>query len=106
MKGIKKLLGSATYNNPEIDLSSRQAILWMHPSALVLFMTSARWVIKKGHLPEDVKFHNVFWVPERNVWAVVCTSKEFEPVLAGQKLPELPQVEFRYWNPEKDEAIQ
>lgn len=92
--------------SPDEELSSRRAILWMHPSALLPFMTSARWVITQGHLPEDVKFHHTFLDPTRGIFAVVCTSSEFEPVLAGQAVPELPQVEFKFYNPEKDGIIE
>ena len=90
----------------EEDLNSREAVLWMHPTAIVPFMTSQRWVINEGHLPEDVKYHSVFWEPTRNIWGVVCTSKEFKPVLVGQKMPELPQVTFRFYNPSKDGIIE
>lgn len=100
------MLGAKKKPSTQDDLNSRQAILWMHPSALLPLMTSQRWVVNVGHLPEDVQFHNVFWDTGRNIWGIVCTSKEFKPVLAGSKIPELPQVAFRYWNPAKDGIIE
>ena len=92
-------------NNPE-DANSRQAVLWMAPSALVPFMTSQRWVVHEGSLPADIKFHHVFWSPERQVWGIVCTSESFKIVKAAEKIPELPPVSFRFWNPEKDGVIE
>ena len=92
--------------SPDEDLSSRRAILWMHPSALLPLMTSQRWVILDGHLPEDVQFHHAFLDPHRNIFAIVCTSKEFKPVLAGQQPPELPPVKFKFYNPDEDGIIE
>jgi hypothetical protein len=88
------------------DLDSRLAILWMHPEAILRFMTSFRWVVQKGQLPEDVKFQSVYWDPERNVWAVVCKSKDFKSLKMGEPIPELPPVAFRWYNPDKDGPIQ
>jgi hypothetical protein len=79
--------------------SSRQALLWMHPSALVHFMTSKRWVIQEGHLPEDVQFHHVYYDSSRQVFAIVCTSNEFKSLKLGAKIPELPPISFKWWNP-------
>ena len=88
------------------DLNSRQAVLWMHPSAIIPLMTSARWVITDGYLPEDIQYHSVFWEAQRQIWGVVCTSKTFKPVLVGQKLPELPQVVFKFYKPGEDGIIE
>lgn len=82
---------------------SRQALLWMHPEAMVRFMTSKRWVIQEGHLPEDTQFHHVYYDSNRQVFAMVLTSKEFKSLKLGEKIPELPPVSFRWWNP-KDGA--
>ena len=90
----------------DIDLMSRQAILWMHPTALLPLMTSQRWVVNEGHLPEDVQFHSVFWDANRQVWGVICLSETFKQAIVGQPLPELEPVAFRYWNPSKDGAIE
>lgn len=90
----------------EADLQSRQAILWMHPSAILPFMTSQRWVILENHLPADVQFHHVFFDASRQVFGIVCISKDFKKILAGQAAPELPQIKFRYYNPDKDGAIE
>lgn len=92
--------------NKEQDLQSRRAILWMHPTSMLKFMTSQRWIINSGHLPEDVTFHSVFWDTNRMVWGIVCQSKEFKTLKLGQPMPELPPVEFRYWSPEKDGLIE
>jgi len=78
---------------------SRQALLWMHPEAMVRFMTSKRWVIQEGHLPEDAQFHHVYYDSNRQVFAMVLTSKEFKSLKLGEKIPELPPVSFRWWNP-------
>jgi hypothetical protein len=97
------------FKSPKVghdDLSSRQAILWMHPTALMPFMTSQRWVITEHHLPEDVQFHHVFWDPTKQIFGIVCMSKEFKPVLIGKQPPELPQVSFRFYNPSKDGIIE
>lgn len=88
------------------DITSRQAVLWMHPTALLPFMTSQRWVVTENHLPEDIQFHYVFWEPQRQIFGIVCMSKEFKPVMVGKALPELEQVSFRFWNPAKDGAIE
>ncbi len=93
-------------NKIAADINSRQKVLWLNPQALIVFMTARRWVINKNELPEDTKYHHVFWSPERNVWGLVVTSKEFKPILAGSPMPELPMMEFRYWNPEKDGPIE
>lgn len=92
--------------SPANDLESRRAILWMHPTALIHLMTSRRWVVLEGNLPEDVQFHHVFLDPSREVFGIVCLSQEFDQVLLGAALPELPQMKFKYWNPEKDGAIE
>lgn len=81
------------------DLRSRQAVLWLAPSALTAFMKSLRWVIVKNHLPEDTQFHHVFWSPERQVWGLVVTSSRFKKVYIGQQIPELPMMEFKYFDP-------
>ena len=78
---------------------SRQALLWMHPEAMVRFMTSKRWVIQEGHLPEDAQFHHVYYDSSRQVFAMVLTSKDFKSLKLGEKMPELPPVSFRWWNP-------
>jgi hypothetical protein len=78
---------------------SRQALLWMHPEAMVRFMTSKRWVIQEGHLPEDAQFHHVYYDSSRQVFAMVLTSKDFKSLKLGEKIPELPPVSFRWWNP-------
>lgn len=88
------------------DLQSRQAILWMHPSALIPLMTSARWVITEGHLPVDTQYHHVFWDSGKQIWGVVCISKEFKVVKMAQQLPELPQVKFKFYAPGKDGIIE
>jgi hypothetical protein len=88
------------------SLMSRQAILWMHPTSLLRFMTSKRWVILEGALPPDVQFHHVYWDAQRQVWAVICTSMEFKEVKLGQPLPEIPPVSFRFWNPKKDGELE
>lgn len=88
--------------------NSRQALLWMHPTALVHFMTSKRWVIQEGHLPADIEFHHVYYDSNRQVFAIVCTSSEFKSLKMGDKIPELPPVSFKWWNPKdgvpEDEA--
>ena len=78
---------------------SRQALLWMHPEAMVRFMTSKRWVIQEGNLPEDAQFHHVYYDSNRQVFAVVLTSNTFKSLKLGEKIPELPPVSFRWWNP-------
>jgi len=78
---------------------SRQALLWMHPEAMVRFMTSKRWVIQEGHLPEDAQFHHVYYDSSRQVFAMVLTSKDFKSLKLGEKIPELPPVSLRWWNP-------
>lgn len=77
---------------------SRQAMIWMHPEALVHFMTSSRFVINEGHLPEDVQFHHVYYDQNRQVFALVVISKEFKQVKLGSPIPELKPVSFRWWN--------
>lgn len=77
---------------------SRQALMWMHPEALVRFMTSKRWVINEGHLPEDTQFHHCYYDQQRQVFAVVMISNSFKQVKLGQPLPELDPVSFRWWN--------
>lgn len=79
---------------------SRQALLWMHPEAMVRFMTSKRWVIQEGHLPEDTQFHHVYYDSNRQVFAMVLTSKDFKSLKLGEKIPELPPISFRWWKPE------
>lgn len=86
--------------NPDM---SRQALIWMHPEALMHFMTSKRWVIQEGHLPEDVAFHHVYYDQNRQVFALVVTSKTFKEVKLGQPLPELPPITFKWWNPSDGE---
>lgn len=88
--------------SPPADIRARRALLWMHPEAVVRFMTANRWVINKGHLPDDAQFDNVFWDPMRNVWGLVVLSKDYKPLKVGEPLPELPPVEFRWHNPVKD----
>ncbi len=77
---------------------SRKAVLWMHPDALLKFMTSNRWVITEGHLPEDTQFHHVYYDSRRMVFGLVCSSNNFKEVKLGEELPELPPVTFRWWN--------
>lgn len=84
---------------------SRQALLWMHPEALVHFMTSRRCVIQEGHLPDDVKFHHVYYDSNRQVFAMVLTSNTFRSLKLGEKIPELPPVTFKWWNSD-DGAIE
>jgi len=79
---------------------SRQALLWMHPEALFRFMVSKRWVIQDGHLPDDVTFHHVYYDERRQVFACVVTSNSFKSLKAGQPLPELPPITFKWWNHE------
>ncbi len=88
------------------DLKSRRAILWMHPQAIITFMTSQRWVVNKGHLPEDAQFDHVFWDAGRMVWGLVIISKEFKSLKVGEQMPELPPMEFRWYNPAKDGVIE
>ena len=78
--------------------NSRQALIWMHPEALVRFMTSHRWVIQAGHLPEDTQFHHVYYDSNRQVFAIVVTSKDFKSLKMGDKIPELPPITFKWWN--------
>ena len=87
------------------DLNSRRAVLWVHPQAILAFMTSERWVIVNGHLPSDVTYHSVFWDPMRNVWGVVCQSQSFKPVKLNQEMPVLPPVEFKNYNAGRDGVI-
>lgn len=77
---------------------SRQALIWMHPEALVRFMTSKRWVINQGHLPEDAQFHHAYYDQNRQVFAVVVTSSTFKELKVGQPIPELEPIEFKWWN--------
>lgn len=91
MIGKKKLKSQ----NPDM---SRQALLWLHPEALFRFMTSKRWVVQEGHLPEDVQFHHVFYDSRRQVFAVVVTSSTFKSLKLGEEIPELPPITFRWWN--------
>lgn len=77
---------------------SRQALIWMHPEALLRFMTSKRWVIQENTLPEDAKFHHSFFDPQRQVFGIVVSSKEFKQVKLGEPLPELDPITFRFWN--------
>ncbi len=88
------------------NLDGRFAVLYLAPQTLVAFMSSQRWVITKGYLPDDVVFHHVYYLPERQLWGAVCQSAEFKQVLRGAPLPELPPVEFRYYNPVKDGIIE
>lgn len=88
------------------SLQSRQALLWLHPTSLVTFMTSSRWVITEGSLPEDIAYSHVYWDPARQLWGIVCMSKEFKELKLGEPLPELPPVKFRYYNPGKDGIIE
>lgn len=88
------------------DIQSRRAMMWMHPQALFSFMTSQRWVINKGHLPQDAKFDHVFYDPIRMVWGVVLISKDFKSLRVGEPMPELPPIEFRWYNPGKDGIIE
>ena len=92
------ILGRSKDINKTPDMS-RQALLWMHPEAMIRFMTSKRWVIQEGHLPEDTQFHHVYYDSARQVFAMVLTSKEFKSLKLGEKIPELPPVSFRWWNP-------
>lgn len=84
---------------------SRQALLWMHPEAMVRFMTSQRWVIQEGHLPADTQFHHVYYDSNRQVFAIVLTSNTFKSLKLGEKIPELPPVTFRWWN-SKDGVVE
>lgn len=77
---------------------SRQALIWIHPEALVHFMTSSRFVINEGHLPEDTQFHHVYYDQQRQVFALVVISKEFKQLKVGQPIPELKPISFRWWN--------
>lgn len=88
------------------DINSRQAVLWMHPSAILPFMTSQRWVITEGALPFDIQFHHVFFDNQKQIFGVVCISKSFDRLYVGQALPELPQVSFRFYDPVKDGIIE
>ena len=83
---------------PEQNNVSRQALIWMHPEALVRFMTSGRWVIQEGHLPEDAQFHHAYYDQQRQVFAVVVTSSEFKQLKVGQSIPELKPITFKWWN--------
>lgn len=82
---------------------SRQALIWMHPEALVRFMTSKRWVINQGHLPEDAAFHHAYYDQQRQVFAVVVTSNSFKQLKVAQPIPELEPIEFKWWNHEDGE---
>lgn len=86
----------------EMDLS-RQALIWLHPEALLRFMTSKRWVIQEGHLPEDTKFHHVYYDQQKQVFALVVISNDFKQLKVGQPIPELPPMSFRWWNHEDGE---
>lgn len=88
------------------DLQSRLAVIWLHPSSLVRFMTSSRWVITEGHLPEDAQMSHVYWDPTRNVWGLVVMSSEFKELKVGQPMPEMPPISFRFYNPAKDGIIE
>ncbi len=77
---------------------SRQAVAWMHPEALVRFMTSRRWVINEGSLPEDAVIHHCYYDQQRQVFGVVLISSTFKQVKIGDSLPELPPITFRWWN--------
>lgn len=79
--------------------NSRQALIWMHPEALVHFMTSKRWVIQDGYLPADAQFHHVYYDSNRQVFAIVVTSNDFKSLKMGAKIPELPPITFKWWNP-------
>lgn len=83
------------------DLDSRKAILWMHPQAVLNLMISNRWVVTENHLPDDVKFHHVFYDPTRQIWGVVVQSSTFKSLKLGEQMPELPQVVFKGWTPEE-----
>ena len=96
--GKKKL----TPQNPDM---SRQALLWMHPEALIRFMTSKRWVIQDGYLPEDAQFHHVYFDNNRQVFAIIVTSQDFKSLKLGDPIPELPPVTFKWWNHE-DGAVE
>lgn len=80
---------------------SRKAILWMHPQSVLSLMTSNRWVVAENHLPDDVKFHHVFFDPTRQIWGVVVQSSTFKSLKLGEQMPELPQVVFKGWTPEE-----
>lgn len=90
--------------NPK-DLTSRRAILWMHPQAVINMMKSNRWVVVENYLPEDATFHHVFYDSGRMVWGCVIQSADFKPVKIGEPMPELPQVVFKVWEP-KDGVVQ
>jgi hypothetical protein len=87
-----------------IDMS-RQALIWLHPEALLHFMTSSRFVINEGHLPEDVVFHHVYFDQNRQVFALVCISSTFKQVKLGSPIPELKPISFRWWN-QKDGIVE
>lgn len=87
-----------------IDVS-RQSLIWVHPEALTKFMTSSRWVITEGHLPEDVAFHHVYYDQQRQVFAMVLLSSTFKQLKVGEPLPELPPIKFKWWN-EGDGAVE
>jgi len=86
----------------EPTLQSRQKVMWLHPTSLIAFMKSLRWVIVNNHLPADAAYHHMFWDPQRQVYGVVCVSSEWPPVFIGQTVPELPPVEFRFFDPAID----
>jgi hypothetical protein len=92
MLGKKKTSG-------DLDMS-RQALIWLHPEALLRFMTSSRFVINEGHLPEDTTFHHVYYDQNRQVFALVVISKEFKQLKLGAPIPELKPISFRWWKPE------
>lgn len=83
----------------EPTLQSRQRVLWIHPTSLVSFMKSLRWVIVNNHLPADAQFHHAFYDPNRQVYGIVCISADWSPVFAGDPIPELPPIEFKYFDP-------
>lgn len=76
---------------------SRQALIWMHPEALIRFMTSQRWVINSGHLPEDTQFHHVYYDAQRQVFAIVVISNSFKELKVGHPIPELKPINFKWW---------
>ena len=91
--------------DPQVDLQSRRAILWMDPTAILPLMTSHRWVIVEGTLPEDVTFHSVFWDQNRLVFGIICQSKTFDSLKLAEEMPHLPPVSFRYYDGKKDGVI-
>ena len=96
-------LNSKLENKAKAIDQSKQAVIWLHPQALVAFMTSQRWVIKEGQLPEDVQYHHVYFDQERNVFGLVVLSNSFKSLKVGEKRPELPPITFKWWNPKDGE---